>query len=164
MNNYLRFQTFDYNQSMVHPQLRKVVTAFIVRKNKRIPELLVHSFEDDQTLPFRLPGGGMLINESPSEALFRELREETGRSSYEIVRKLGVQRYFKSYLNCNIERHDYLLFPIETLPDYWKHRVSGNDEDEGDIFHFYWKESTSVDDIDIEHRRFLVKEYIPEFF
>jgi 8-oxo-dGTP pyrophosphatase MutT (NUDIX family) len=145
--------------------MKQKVAAFILRKNpsgKR--QILLHSFVTAPALPHRLPGGGVDDGESPEQALFRELQEETGLTGLTIQRKLGIQAYYKPYIQARVERHDFLLWADANLPDAWDFQVQGNGEDAGDIFRLQWRDAHSLTGIDNEHRSFITPEYIPELF
>jgi 8-oxo-dGTP pyrophosphatase MutT (NUDIX family) len=145
--------------------VKKKVTAFIVRTSREgINELLVHSFAADPSLPMRLPGGGIHEQETPKQALLRELREETRLEALQSVRKLGVQTYYKPYIQADVERHDFLLRSLIELPDHWEHRVGGNGADAGAVFRFHWLNPQALTTIDEEHRRFIRPDYLPELF
>jgi len=145
--------------------VQKKVTAFIVRPSRAgFNELLVHSFAADPSLPMRLPGGGIQEQETPEQALMRELREETGLEALHLVRKLGVQAYYKAYFEADVERHDFLLRSLIDLPDQWEHRVGGNGGDAGAVFRFHWLNPQALTNIDEEHRRFITPDYLPELF
>ena len=127
-------------------------------------ELLVHSFADDPSLPMRLPGGGIQEQETPEQALYRELREETGLEELQLVRKLGVQYYYKPYIQADVERHDFLLRSLIQTPDSWEYQVGGNGDDAGAIFRFHWISPQVLANIDEEHGRFITPSYLPELF
>ena len=146
---------------------KKKVAACILRKNSTgQDELLVHFFGDDLSLPPRLPGGGAKPDETPEAAIFREILEETGltQSDLHLVRKLGVSHYFKSFIQADVERHDFLLRVPDTWPDEWSHFVTGGGEDEGACFLFRWLDQDEFGLIDPEHHTFLTSEHIPELF
>ncbi|MEM8861817.1 MAG: NUDIX domain-containing protein [Chloroflexota bacterium] len=145
---------------------KRKVAAFILRASAEgTAQLLFHSFGDQPSLPVRLPGGGVDENEAVEDALFRELKEETGLTNLKIARKLGVQRYYKEYINADVERHDYLLVSADTLPDSWTHQVDGEGMDNGENFEFQWLTSKEkILAIDPEHGQYLTPDYIPEFF
>lgn len=145
--------------------MQKKALAFILQPSSAgVPQLLFHSFTDSPDLPWRLLGGGVDAEESPEQALFRELEEETGLTHLTIVRKLGIQLYYKPYIQDNVERHDFLLRPQTPLPNSWSHTITGSGGDAGDIFDFHWLTADAKQAIDPEHGRYLTPEYIPEFF
>ncbi|MBN1914784.1 MAG: NUDIX hydrolase [Parachlamydiales bacterium] len=81
-----------------------------------------------------LPGGGIEKNESPEEAILREIQEETGYTSPTLIRKVGeyapinrLARY--TYLfECSVPPEEHTLeneevkeikfFPLNSLPHY----------------------------------------------
>ena len=102
--------------------------------------------------------------ETPEQALHRELREETGLTDLQFERKLGVQAYYKPFIQAQVERHDFLLWASAEVPDSWEFQVQGNGADAGDIFGFRWLDAQSLDGIDEEHRPFITPSYVPELF
>lgn len=63
----------------IHEKIDFTVAAFIVFKNK---VLLVHHPRYDKWLG---PGGHIELDEDPDEALFREIKEETGLDDIEVL-------------------------------------------------------------------------------
>ncbi|MFK7802563.1 MAG: NUDIX domain-containing protein [Anaerolineae bacterium] len=145
--------------------IRRKVVAFVLRiAPSGQPEILLHSFVSDPDLPHRLPGGGVDPGESVEQAIQRELHEETGFSEWKTGRKLGVQSYFKPYINAHVERHDFLVHADLDVPDAWENQVHGEGDDAGMTFRFEWRGSRSLKNIDEEHRPFIESDYIPELF
>jgi len=141
------------------------VAAFVVRMAPGSePQLLVYVPDDNPSLPPRVPGGGVDDGEVPRQAVRREVLEETGLDRLELVRPLGVHRYFKPYLGKNVERHDFLLRAIDWTPDSWRHRVLGRGGDAGDLVRLWWSKPGELGGLDEEHRATLTPAYLPELF
>lgn len=144
---------------------RKKATGFVIRQgDDNRYKLLVMQFDGYPDWPFHLPGGGVDEGETPTEAMYRELHEEAGLGRMKLLRKLGVQRYYKHHIKANAERHDYLLLGPADIPEQWAHRVTGQGGDADDIFQYYWIGADEVDRISDELLTFVTPEHIPELF
>ena len=145
--------------------LRRKVSAFIIKiAPGSAGQILVHSFVGDPYSPLRVPGGGIYEGEAVEDALFREIREETGLVNPRLLRKLGVDSYFKAYTKTNIERHNFLLRVPSTMPDTWEHRATGQGNDAGKSFLYQWIGMEDLDLVDEEFRSTITPENIPELF
>ena len=145
--------------------LKRKVSAFILRK---VPgsadQILVHSFVADPYMLLRVPGGGIYEGEAIEQALFREIREETGLVNPYLLRKLGVDSYSKAYTQASIERHNFLLRVPATMPDSWEHRATGLGNDVGKSFLYQWIGVEDLDLVDEEYRVYITPDNIPELF
>ena len=146
-------------------KLSRKSCAYVLRGvDAEPPQLLVLSFASDPTLPRRLPGGTLSDDEDPVVGLFRELSEETGLDGVQVMRKLGVRRYYKEYTQADVERHDYLLRAPDGLPEAFSHTVSGNGGDAGAVFDYRWIGPQDIKTVDPEFQRELAPDYLPELF
>ncbi|HEY2419992.1 MAG TPA: NUDIX domain-containing protein [Neobacillus sp.] len=84
--------TQEINETDVKMNYRQAVRAVIIH-NKKI--LLIHSNQGD----YKLPGGGVEMNENHPEALLREVAEETGYINCVMKDKIGVviERHIDEY-------------------------------------------------------------------
>ncbi len=147
--------------------MKKKVAAFILRTQTQGGiGLLLHSFADAPSIPRRVPGGGVYSEETPEQAVYREVLEETGLAQIQLVRKLGVQHCYKPYIQADVERHDFLFRIPTAAPDTWEYQVKGKGADAGEVFQYHWVTADQLDriDIDEEYRRFITPDYLPEMF
>jgi ADP-ribose pyrophosphatase YjhB (NUDIX family) len=140
---------------------RKAYGYFIRYTFRGTPQLLVFTAPDRS---LRLPGGTVEECESVFAGLRRELQEEVGLNDFRFLRQLGVQRYTKSDVQKDVERHDYLLQAITPLPDQFSVTVQGCDKDAGLTFDYHWIDAGQIDRLDWEFKNYLTPEYLPEFF
>ncbi len=97
------------------PKMTRVAVRAVVIKNDNV--LLLSSNRGD----LKFPGGGIEADESYEAALEREMREETGFKSIEVVKKLGVvsERKIDDY----DENHVF-----EMISHYYTCHVTGEKE------------------------------------
>jgi len=142
-------------------RIRRKSIALVIHHNK--PEVLALWFLGIDGL--RFPGGGIEHGESPEDAVWRELREETGiKTGVKLLRQVGRIQYYKPHIRAKVDRYDYLFLATEPLPDYWTHCVTGNGTDAGNVFHFHWIKRSAFDLLSAELRTFVTPNYIPELF
>ena len=146
---------------MDHSVFQKVYGYFIKYNEKGEAQLLVFTAPD---LSWRFPGGTVEPGEDLAEGLRRELREETGITQFDILRPLGMHRYYKSNVNKHVERHDYLLKALKPLPAQFSFNVLGGGEDAGSLFAYHWMSVEDIEQLDWEFKEYVTPGYIPEFF
>ncbi len=112
---------------------------------------------------YRLPGGNLEGNETPLQAAHRETFEESGIENLRFIRKIGTTRYFKPYIQSDVERTDYLFSAGSDLPDEWEH-IGTVGPEEGVVFAYSWISHDSIMRVDPELRTFLTRDRIPELF
>lgn len=135
--------------------------GYVIRHARGMAELLVYT---TPLLTLRFPGGTVDENEDPLEGLRRELWEETCISDFNILRALGVHRYYKPDVDKHVERHDYLLQVVNPLPDHFFVEVNSHDKDDGMVFAYHWMSREEIGQLDWEFKEYVAPEYIPEFF
>lgn len=82
-------------------EYRKKVSAVIVNSENSILLVQLNVYDDNQ---WNVPGGGIEKDESPEEALHRELREELGTDKFEILERSEI-----------INKYDFPDNLIETI-------------------------------------------------
>ncbi|MNW49101.1 NUDIX domain protein [compost metagenome] len=148
---------------MTDKKLKKKVFGFIIQSNEEgdYSLLVYHCVPGVQ---FRFVGGNVDSGEELIDALFREIYEESGLNELTLVKKLGVQNYYKEFIDANVERHDYLLVSNKYLPQNWEHKCSGEGGDNGEVFKYQWITSDEIDQIDDEFRNHIKEEYKQDIF
>lgn len=98
--------------------VRDKVLVYVVRDG----HLLVfrHTDYSYEEVGLQVPAGSIRDGELPEEAALREAREETGLTSFKIVRKLGETEYDISPYRSEIQRrHVFQLELHEDAPQRW---------------------------------------------
>lgn len=116
--------------------MKEKVLAYIIQNKK----LLVFTHRDYPDAGIQVPAGTIDPGESPEDAVFREILEESGLKNLSIKEDLGIFEYFHEYKKEWHRRHVFLLHSTETLPEYWSHTVSSGSDDRGLVFNYYWLE------------------------
>ena len=122
---------------MALPRVRKVL-CYVVRNDR----VLVFRHRDYPEAGVQVPAGTLHDDEDPEAGAICETEEETGRSGFRIVAKLGVYDHdfhdtFEGVARDELhERHVFQLEPPLGLPETWSHLA---EEGDGDFwFEFSW--------------------------
>ncbi len=113
------------------PTYVKKACAYITRGTG---ELLVFRPPDDDRL--QVPKGTVEPDESPREALFREVAEESGLGSLASVSQLASDLWQRRHGRWYV-RH-FFHAQIHEPRDSWTHTVTGEGEERGKQFEFSW--------------------------
>lgn len=87
----------------------------------------------------QVPAGTVREGESPLVAAERELKEETGRSCFEVRQLLGRTLYDQTPYRPEIhERYFFLARPTKALPERWAGREEHDGLQPPTPFEFFW--------------------------
>jgi ADP-ribose pyrophosphatase YjhB (NUDIX family) len=120
--------------------MRQKVLVYVMRRVGDEPQVLVFEHRDAPEAGVQVPAGTVALGEAPEAAAWRELLEESGLAppGVRLARKLAqVYEAENDWV-----RHMYLFEPREALPEGWRHAVSGEGEDAGMVFDYYWLPAT----------------------
>jgi 8-oxo-dGTP pyrophosphatase MutT (NUDIX family) len=115
----------------------KKVLAYVTREE----QLLVFLQPEFQAAGIHVPAGTIEADESPLDAVTREVVEETGLTNFTICAKLGVYYYDMSEYRKEIqERHVYHIMLNKPAPQQWRHYETngGKALKEPIAFDFFW--------------------------
>ncbi|MGV4965175.1 NUDIX hydrolase [Priestia aryabhattai] len=114
------------------------VMAYITRFNEPYTELLVYKHKDYREAGVQVPAGTVEQGETIEEALYREVKEESGLMEFLSVTKLTTYVYHHEGKSQYHERHVFHLAVQEETAERWEHEVNSEGEDAGLIFFYYW--------------------------
>ncbi|MFN6565013.1 MAG: NUDIX hydrolase [Nostoc sp. ChiSLP01] len=114
----------------------KKVIAYITNKD----ELMVFVHTDFPEAGIQVPAGTVEESEEPSEAVMREIFEESGIRGVRLIELLGIYQYNMSPYREEIqERYVYHLELTEPTPSTWRHWEMYSSTNKKSIaFDFYW--------------------------
>ena len=119
------------------PRVGKVI-CYVVRDGW----LLVFRHRDYPEAGLQVPAGTLNDGEDPVAGAIRETEEETGRTGFRSLAKLGTYNYEFRDTFAGVERHElherhvFRLAPPPGLPESWSHLA---EEGNGDFwFEFTW--------------------------
>jgi 8-oxo-dGTP pyrophosphatase MutT (NUDIX family) len=115
--------------------LKQKVLAYIYRDHSKA-ELLVFDHVKYAEVSPQVVGGTVEQNESPEDAIVREVFEEGGLK-FNNPKFIGAFPYFRADINQQQVRHVFEFISKE-LPNHWMHTVSSGADDKGMSFRFYW--------------------------
>lgn len=111
--------------------------GYVTRRHHGITQVLVfrHPMAEGG---IQVPKGTMRADETPLEAVKREIHEETGLLDFTVEGEIAADEWEYSYGYAHElhERHFFLL-TAKSAPDEWDHKVTGEGGDEGMMFHYF---------------------------
>lgn len=119
-------------------EIKRKVLAYITRGEGPNREILVFEHKGNPSAGIQVPGGTIENDELIIDALYREIKEETGipRQFLELIGKVNKTNYFPEDKEKVYERNIFHLAYIGEPIDTWEHTVEGDGEDRGLIFVF----------------------------
>ena len=102
-------------------RIRKAVGAIITREDKY---LLIHKVKlmdqntETEYVMWDFPKGGIKEEEDLEKALLRELKEETGSSSFKVIRKFDEKIAFEFPKGFKYDAQETEMFLVEYTGDY----------------------------------------------
>lgn len=123
-----------------------------MQKTNIYPKVIVHVQYNDKHLCIRHPnqkhfeliGGNIKINESPSQAALRELKEESGITEVRELSYISKYEYFKKVTGKLELRH---IFSVTLNDDYTRkpnHIGTGNGCDKDQTFELLWEDREKI--------------------
>jgi 8-oxo-dGTP pyrophosphatase MutT (NUDIX family) len=101
-------------------------------------ELLVFRHPRHIKTPIQVPQGTVEEEELIVDGLWRELKEETGRSDFTLVGQIAKVPFYADWRDEWQERNVVHLTAPSDTPDTWTHVVTGGESDKGLRFEFFW--------------------------
>jgi ADP-ribose pyrophosphatase YjhB (NUDIX family) len=117
------------------------VLAYITRSGPHGLDVLVFRHRDFPEAGLQVPAGTVDEGEALPQALWREIKEETGLGDLHLTGQIAKTLYHSSEKN---EWHERNIFHLEAahLPDSWDHVVVSDAQDNGLHFCFFWMPAT----------------------
>ena len=142
--------THHASRKTPHPIRLVKVVAYIVRELEGKRYLLVFTHRDYPDAGLQVPAGTVDDGEGIGEALRREVTEETGLTSFEVVRQIATYDWVHPISGNTHERHIFHLSAPLDAPDAWEWiETSGGavPDHEGYVFCYYWADLAAEIDL-----------------
>lgn len=137
--------------------------AFIIQEKNGVWQLLVFQKKGaSQTSPYHIPGGGVDPGETPSEGVIREIEEESGLVGLVPTQYIG--QWIREEHDTILQRHFFLFYAPNSLPDHWEHMVTGTGDDAGIIYRYKWILPNEALRLHLIYHPYLNAKHLPLFF
>jgi len=124
---------------MKQPRVEEKAYAYVVRSDG---QLLVFDHPDSQA-GTQVPKGGVEPGETPREAVVREVAEEAGLVNIDVDRLIAEDEWPHPTKPKAYRRYFYRV-QAEDDRDAWRHEVTGDGEDEGMVYSYFWSPPDAV--------------------
>lgn len=137
--------------------MKQKVLAYLIRKDKGKQQLLVFIHRDYPEAGIQVPGGTVEEGEQLEIALLRELEEEAGleQEQLSVRNKVTETIFYNSYTKEYQNRHIFLVQASTELPEQWSHFVTGDGDDRGLCYLFFWIDVTSPPNLIADQGKYL---------
>lgn len=115
--------------------------GYITREHNGQRQVLVFTQRDLPDAGIQIPKGTVEDHETPEQAVMREMRKETGLTQRVLIGEIASDHW--RYAGHTYARHFFHLTCADT-PDTWDHEVTGQGEDNGMIFRYFWMRDTAM--------------------
>ena len=87
----------------------------------------------------QVPKGTVRDDETPLEAVKREIYEESGLVDVTIEGEIAADEWeYHDENDHELHERHFFLLKANSAPDEWDHVVTGEGEDESMVFHYFW--------------------------
>jgi len=135
--------------------VKQKVLAYLIWEDKGQQQLLVFVHHDYPEAGIQVSGGTVEEGESLEMAIMRELEEEAGLQQLSVTNKLTETVYYNSYKQEYQNQHVFLVQSYTKLPEKWNYYVTGDGEDRGLSYLFFWIDVTSPPTLIADHGEYL---------
>ncbi|MEM6348036.1 MAG: NUDIX domain-containing protein [Bacteroidota bacterium] len=122
---------------MLYTQKEKVL-AYIVRQEGEAVKMLIFRHLAYPEAGVQVPAGTVEAGEEKLAALLREVKEESGLTTFEEIRLIGTTTFFAHSKQEIHQRYYYQLDFGGVSPVSFEHQVSGNGIDKNLFFVYEW--------------------------
>ncbi len=116
------------------------VCAYITRTGSDGDQRELLVFEGPEHDGLQVPKGTIEDEETPREALRREVQEESGISTFDSVQHLTSDVWTRRHSPPKRYKRHFFHATVDVDRDEWTHTVSGEGEETGLEFEYYWVE------------------------